>query len=369
MLYYLSNLSDKVEFLSFFRLFDSIMFRSISAMITTLLISLIFGKPLIDFLYKKGMRDIIRDYSNVSSKGKAGTPTMGGILIILSMIISILFWSDLSSIFVIFSLLAIIWFGGIGFYDDYMKVKYKDSDKGLSQKKKIFLQFSFALLISIVYYFDFTSPFSKDIVTQLSIPFVKNNYSFDLGIWYIPFSIFIVLSISNAVNFADGLDGLSIVPSVITALVYGVFAYIIGNMNWSEYLLFNYVESMGELTVIASAFFGAGLGFLWFNSYPATVFMGDTGSMAIGGLLSVFVISTKQELIFIIAGGIFVFEAFSVLVQQKIGINRIGRRIFFSAPIHHTFQEMGIAETKIVQRFWIVSIILALLSLATIKIR
>ena len=178
-----------------------------------------------------------------------------------------------------------------------MKVKYKDSDKGLSQKKKIILQASFAVLISLVYYSKYSSPFPDEIVSNLSIPFIKNNYSFDLGLWYIPFSIFVVLSISNAVNFADGLDGLSIVPSVITALVYGVFAYIIGNTNLSSYLLFNYVESMGELTVIASAFCGAGLGFLWYNSYPATVFMGDTGSMAIGGLLSVFRIIYKTRII------------------------------------------------------------------------
>ena len=178
-----------------------------------------------------------------------------------------------------------------------------------------------------------------------------------------------MLSISNAVNFADGLDGLVTVPSVVTGGVYGVFAYLIGNAVYSRYLLLNYVPGTGELTIIMAALFGAGLGFLWYNCYPATVFMGDTGSMAIGGLLGVTVLLVKQELLFLVAGGIFVAEAFSVLIQEKIGIKWLGRRIFFRAPIHHTFQFRGMSEPKIVQRFWIVSIILALVSIASIKIR
>lgn len=369
MFNYFSYLSSEYEFLSFFRLFDSVLFRSIGAMITALVFSLIFGKFLIDMLYKKGMRDVVREYGLIGTGDKKGTPTMGGILIILTLLITIFLWSDLLSIYTIFSIISLIWFGALGAYDDVMKVKYKNSDKGISQLTKIILQGIFALSIALYFYYDSTSPFPDSIRTCLNVPFLKNNINFDLGIFYIPFAAFTVLAISNAVNFADGMDGLAIVPSISTGIVYGVFAYIISNVKYSDYLLFTYVAGMEELTIIMAALFGAGLGFLWFNCYPATLFMGDTGSMAIGGLLSVVVLSTKQELIFLIAGGIFVAEAFSVLVQQKIGINRLGKRIFFRAPLHDSFKYRGYPEIKIVIRFWIISIILVLISIASIKVR
>ena len=369
MFQYLSFLSSDYEFLSFLRLFDSIMFRAMAAMITALLFSLIVGNKIIILLYKKGMRDIVRDYGNIGVSDKNGTPVMGGLIIISSLVFSILLWSDLQSTFVLLSLSAILWYGYIGALDDINKVKNRNSDKGMKQLTKIILQGLFALVIALIFYLKETTPFPEGIVSHLTIPFIKGDFFIDLGWFYIPFATFTMLAISNAVNFADGLDGLVIVPSIVTGIVYGVFAYIIGNIKFSEYLLFNYTPGTGEITIIMSALFGAGLGFLWYNCYPATVFMGDTGSMGIGGLLGVTVLATKQELIFLIAGGIFVAEAASVLIQEKIGINWLGKRIFFRAPLHHTFQFRGLSETKIVQRFWIISIILAMISLITIKVR
>lgn len=369
MLHYLSFLSKDYPFLSFLRLFDSIAFRSIGAMITALFISLIFGNSIIKWLYKKGIRDVVRDYSDLSSKGKKGTPVMGGIIIILSMVISILLWTDLTSVFALVPLAAIIWYGMIGAKDDLDKIRHKHSDKGMSQLTKIILQGVFAAGLAWVLAGSTYSPFPEGIVSRITVPYLKGNFSVDLGGFYIFFVIITMLSISNAVNFADGLDGLVTVPSVVTGGVYGVFAYLIGNAVYSNYLLLNFVPGTGELTIIMAALFGAGLGFLWYNCYPATVFMGDTGSMAIGGLLGVTVLLVKQELLFVVAGGIFVAEAFSVLIQEKIGIKWLGRRIFFRAPIHHSFQFRGMSEPKIVQRFWIVSIILALISIASIKIR
>ena len=369
MFFFLAALSKKVAFLSFFRLFDSLLFRSLAAMTTALIFSLIFGKPIIDRLYKAGMRDVIRDYGGIGTNDKKGTPTMGGVLIVSSILFSILLWSNLASMFVWLAVASMLWFGGIGAYDDVMKVRFKNSDKGLSQKHKILLQLFFAGVLAFILYSSYTTPFSTQLKNTLYVPFIKNIYGIYLGWLYIPFAVFVVLAIANAVNFADGLDGLSIMPSITTGAVYGLFAYIIGNFAFAKYLLFNYVPGVGEMTVIMAALFGAGLGFLWYNCYPATVFMGDTGSMAIGGLLATVVLCTKQELVFVIAGGVFVIEAFSVLLQEKIGINIIGRRFLFRSPIHHTFQHKGLPETKIVPRFWIVSIILAIVSLFTLKIR
>ncbi|MBU4485425.1 MAG: phospho-N-acetylmuramoyl-pentapeptide-transferase [Candidatus Delongbacteria bacterium] len=369
MFYYLSFLSKDYSFLSFFRLFDSISFRSIGAMITALFVSLAFGNGIIKWLYRKGIRDTVREFGEIGVSDKKGTPVMGGLILILSMVVSILLWSNLSSAFTLIPLSAIIWYGLIGAKDDIDKIKNKNSDKGMSQLTKIILQAFFAVALAWILTNENLTPFPEGIVSKLTIPYMKGNFSVDLGVFYVLFVIITLLSISNAVNFADGLDGLVTVPSIVTGGVYGIFAYLIGNAVYSKYLLFNFIHGTGELTIIMAALFGAGLGFLWYNCYPATVFMGDTGSMAIGGLLGVTVILVKQELLFIVAGGIFVAEALSVLIQEKIGIRRLGRRIFFRAPIHHSFQFKGMAETKIVQRFWIVSIILALISIASIKIR
>ncbi|HQO08849.1 MAG TPA: phospho-N-acetylmuramoyl-pentapeptide-transferase [Clostridiales bacterium] len=369
MFFYLSFLSKDYNFLSFFRLFDSILFRSIGAMITALLVSLFFGNMIIKWLYKNGYRDIVRDYGSIGVNDKKGTPVMGGLIIILSLVVSILLWSNLSSAFSIIPLCAIVWYGAIGAKDDIDKIKYKNSDKGMTQLTKIILQSLFAIGLAWILTDSQLTPFPEGIVSRITIPYVKGPFSIETGWFYMGFIVLTMVAIANSVNFADGMDGLATVPSIVTGSVYAILAYLIGNAVYSKYLLFDYIPGTGELTIIMAALFGAGLGFLWYNCYPATVFMGDTGSMAIGGLLGVTVILVKQELLFLVAGGIFVAEALSVLIQEKIGINRLGRRIFFRAPIHHTYQFMGIAETKIVQRFWIVSIILALISLASIKIR
>lgn len=369
MFYFLANLSKSYSFISFFRLFDSILFRSTAAMITSLLFAIIFGRPIINLLYRLKIRDVVRDYVGISANDKKGTPTMGGVIIILSIVISLLLWTDLTSVFVLTGIFSLVWFGSLGMVDDYYKIKYKHSDKGLSQISKFLLQLTAAAVIAYTFSLSSYSPFGEVGNSTLYIPFLKNNTGIDLGFFHIIFLIITIVSIANAVNFADGMDGLAIVPSITSAAVFGLIAYIIGNFNFSAYLLYNFVPGTGEVLVIAASLIGAGMGFLWYNSYPASVFMGDTGSMALGGLLAVIVISVKQELLFLVTGGIFVAEAFSVLVQQKIGINILGRRIFYRAPFHDTFKHMGFSETKIVQRFWIVSIILSLVSLLSLKIR
>ncbi|MFC1477745.1 phospho-N-acetylmuramoyl-pentapeptide-transferase [candidate division KSB1 bacterium] len=370
-LYHEYFLSD-FEFLSFLRLFNYISFRASFAFLTAFLISLVFGRKIITRLYRQGLRETAREVTDIVIKDKRGTPTMGGTLIILSITVSILIWGNLTSIFVLWSLAALIYFGIIGFIDDRSKVKAQSSETGLSRSRKLFMQGLFGLVLSLCIYSDTFSPFPPDIITNLYIPFVKAPI-IDLSWFYIPFAIFVILSISNAVNFADGLDGLAIVPSCTAVGVYGIFAYIIGNKNYAEYLLFDYMEgyanSTGEITVIAAAVIGAGLGFLWFNAYPAQVFMGDTGSQALGGLIATIALLLKQEFLFLIAGGIFLAEAVSVLMQDRIGIARIGRRLFFRAPLHHSFQYRGIPESTVVVRFWIISVLLALMSILSIKIR
>ncbi|PID29347.1 MAG: phospho-N-acetylmuramoyl-pentapeptide-transferase [Candidatus Cloacimonadota bacterium] len=369
MFYYLSNLSNKYELLSFFRLFDSILFRSTASMITALLVSIIFGRHIINILYKLKIRDVVRDYQGISANDKKGTPTMGGIIIILSISLSLLIWSNLGSVFVITTFFSLIWFGVLGAVDDYYKIKFKDSDKGLSQFKKFLFQIIAAVVIAYVFTLSPYSPFSPEEVTKLYLPFAKSSFGIELGLFYPIFLVLVIVSIANAVNFADGMDGLAIVPSITSAAVFGLLAYIVGNYNFSSYLLYKFVPGTGEMLIVAASLIGSGMGFLWYNSYPASVFMGDTGSMAIGGVLAVLVISVKQEFLFAISGGIFVAEAFSVLVQEKIGINMLGRRIFYRAPLHDTFKYMGSSETKIVQRLWILSIILSLVALLSIKIR
>jgi len=355
-------------FFSFLRMLQYISFRASFAFITGFLIAVIFGRKIIVYLFHRGSRETARKFTDTVLQDKQGTPTMGGILIILSIFISALLWCNLMNIFVILSVCALLYFGIIGFIDDRMKLKAESSDTGLSRSRKLLLQGIFGLILGLIIYREATSPFPADIVTDLYIPFYKHPL-IDLQWLYIPFAVFIILSISNAVNFADGLDGLAIVPACTTIGVYGVFAYIIGNTVYSEYLLFDWMNGTGELTIVCAAAIGSGLGFLWFNAYPAQVFMGDTGSQALGGFIATISLLLKQEFLFLIAGGIFLAEAVSVLLQDRIGIARIGRRFFYRAPLHHTFQYRGIAESTVVVRFWIVSIMLAFISFLTIKIR
>ena len=384
MIYYLCKyVLEPLEGLEWTRLASYISFRSIVAAITAFLLILVLGNRLIRLLYLRGARDTMYDYGFTDPESKRDTPTMGGILIMGAVSLAILLWSDLTNPFVQWVLWAILWFGAIGFIDDHLKVKHKDSRKGLSQITKLSLQTLFAVVFMLIYLSDFASPLSAERIKLLqgAAGVTAENYKFylqlpfykypvlDLSWFYLPFGVFVILAISNSVNFADGLDGLAIVPTSLTAGVYGLFAYIIGNSIHSKTLLFTHIVGSGELSIILAALVGAGLGFLWFNAFPAQIFMGDTGSMMLGGVLAVVAIMIKQEFLFILAGGIFVAEGASVLIQDKIGIGLLGRRIFHRAPIHHNYQHLGLAETKVVVRFWIVGIILTLLSLATIKIR
>ena len=384
MIYYLCKyVLEPLRGFDWTRLASYISFRSILAAITAFCLILILGTRVIRVLYQRGARDTMYDYGFMEPGSKRGTPTMGGILIVGAVFVAVVLWSDPANPFVQWVLGAMLWFGAVGFVDDYLKVKHQDSRRGLSQLTKLGLQTVFAVLFMLVYLSDWISPLAAERVKLLqgALNVTPENYKFylqipfykypvlDLSWFYLPFGVFVILAISNSVNFADGLDGLAIVPATLTAGVYGLFAYIIGNSIHSHTLLFTHLVGSGELSIILSALFGAGLGFLWFNAYPAQVFMGDTGSMALGGVLAVVAIMLKQEFLFLLAGGIFVLEGTSVLIQEKIGINILGRRIFHRAPIHHNFQHFGIAETKLVVRFWIIGIILMLLSLATIKIR
>lgn len=369
MIYYIGDyLYRTVEALSFFRLAHYLSFRAIAAALTAFLLTLIFGRKMINYLHMHRMRDIVRDYGVTSVKDKRGTPTMGGMLIVPVILLSLVLWCNLSNRFALIAFSSLIWFAALGALDDYLKIRRQSNDRGLSQSVKLALQGLYGLAFGAIYLSEALSPVGPALSSKLYLPFVKMAI-IDLSWFYLPFILFTVLAIANSVNFADGLDGLAIVPASFVAVVYGVFAYVIGNRIYSGYLQFFYLPGSGEIAVICAAIFGAGIGFLWYNAYPAQIFMGDTGSQALGGILGTLSVLLKQEFLFLIAGGIFVAEAFSVLIQEKIGIDHLGRRIFYRAPVHHTFQHRGLAETKVVVRFWIVSGVLALVSLATLKVR
>ncbi len=366
MIYLLSKyILSNIEALSFFRIVNYVSFRSLAAAVTSFLLIILFGRRVINLLFRRGMRDSIRDYGNLSSQSKEGTPTMGGIIVIGAVLISTFLWNDPTNRFMHYSIAALLWFGFLGAIDDVKKAK---QGEGVSQGVKLLLQLLFAAGFGLLYLGPGALPLGDVAATELCLPFFKNPVA-DIGLLYFPFILFVILAISNSVNFADGLDGLAVVPVAMTTAVYGVFAYIIGNRIHAESLLFPHFVGTSELMILASGTAGACIGFLWWNSYPAQVFLGDAGSQALGALLAMFAILLKQEFLFLICGGIFVAEGASVLIQEKIGINRLGRRIFYRAPLHHTFQHVGLAETKVVVRFWIISLILALLALGTLKIR
>ena len=329
---------------------------------------LLFGRPIITWLLKKGIRENIRTYGDVTNPHKRGTPTMGGIIVAGAILVPVLFWANLGNRYTQVLIMALVWFSGIGALDDLLKIRNLQTDLGLSRKWKLLLQAIFGLGLGILIISSRWSPFPEGIAADIYLPFVKEAV-INLGWGYIPFVIFTVMSISNAVNFADGLDGLAIVPASVTAAVYGIFAYILSNVNYSGYLLFYHFPGSGEATVFCAALIGAGLGFLWYNAYPAQIFMGDVGSLMLGGTIASMAVLLKQEFLFLIVGGIFLAEAFSVLLQDRIGIAWLGRRLMYRAPLHHTFQHRGIPETTVVVRFWIISVVLALIGLATLKIR
>ncbi len=356
-------------------------FRMVLAFLTSFLVVFLISPRVITMLYKRGMRDRVRNYDSTAAQSKTGTPTMGGLIIVGGVLVSALLWCNplprTMPDGVVFPspvpllLMTILFFGGIGALDDLLKVNRGGSDKGMSRRLKLMLQFAYGIFFAMLVLGEGTSPFPAGMRTELYLPGIPPSFiaAPNLGLFYYPLVVVAFVAISNAINFADGLDGLAIVPSALVIGVLGIFAYVFSHEALAATARFAHVPTMTEAAIFAAAFVGAGIGFLWFNSYPAQVFMGDTGSMAIGGTVAALSILTKSELLFIVLGGIFVYEFVSVLIQDYIGIGRVGRRLMMRAPAHHQFQHMGVAETKVVLRFWIVSFLFALISLATLKLR
>ncbi len=330
---------------------------------TALLISLIFGSPIIRLLKRKQVSEKIREEGPASHKIKEGTPTMGGIIILIAIVIPTLLWADLANSYTQLILLVTIWMGLIGFMDDYLKA-IKHQPKGLVGKKKMAGQVALGLVLGLLLRL---FPPSKDFGTASDILFFK-NYFVDFGIFYIPLVILVITGSSNAVNLTDGLDGLAIGLIGLCAFAFAGLCYMTGRVDFSRYLSIIYLEGAGELTVYCGAVVGAALGFLWFNAYPAQVFMGDTGALALGGAFGTLGILIKKEMLLLIVGGVFVAEALSVLIQV-FTFQTWGKRIFKMAPLHHHFELSGWKEPQVVVRFWIIGAILALLTLSTLKIR
>jgi phospho-N-acetylmuramoyl-pentapeptide-transferase len=346
---------------SFFNVFRYITFRTIYAAITALVICFILGPWLIRKLQDLQMDQPIRQDGPDSHQAKKGTPTMGGILILFAVIFSTLLWANLTVDYVWLVLLVAVGYGLIGFVDDYRKLLNKSS-RGISGKTRLAGEIALALFVSIILYI------KPDFTSTVTIPFFKTVLP-DLGLWYILLSTFIIVGTANAVNLTDGLDGLAIGPAITCFSTYLLFAYFAGNIKISGYLQIPYVAGTGELTILCGAIVGAGIGFLWYNAYPAQVFMGDVGSLSLGGALGTLAVVTKQEILLCIVGGIFVLETVSVIFQVGWFKMSRGQRIFRMAPIHHHFELKGWAEPKIIVRFWIISILLALVAISTLKLR
>jgi phospho-N-acetylmuramoyl-pentapeptide-transferase len=353
-------LADKVHV---FNLFRYITFRSAYALVTALLISFLVGPLMIRWLRKLKIKDTGREDTPTSHMQKAGTPTMGGLIILASIIIPVLLWADLSNRYIQISLAVTAALGLIGFLDDYLKV-VKKNPKGLVGRKKLLGQFAVALLVALYLWF---YPLNPEYATKTSLLFFKNVF-IDLVWFYIPFVMLVIVFTSNAVNLTDGLDGLAIGVFLFSAAAYAVMSYITGNFKWAQYLNILFMRGSGELTVLCAAMVGAAMGFLWYNAHPADIFMGDTGSLALGGAIGTVSVLIKQEILLGIVGGVFVMEAFSVIIQV-ISFKSTGRRVFKMTPIHHHFQKIGWSEQKIVVRFWIIAFICALVALSTLKIR
>ena len=403
MLYYLFEYLENQYQIPGASLFTYISFRAAAAVILSLLISTIFGKKIIDFLSKKQIGESIRDLGLEGQNEKQGTPTMGGLIILLATIIPVLLFAKLNNIYIILLIITLLWMGIIGFIDDYIKL-FKNNKKGLRGKYKIIGQLGLGLFVGATLFFhpevtvkDQNGPktninpinvFEEYKSTETTIPFVKDNvfdYS-DLITWISPnlepytwivfifFVVLIISAVSNGANLTDGLDGLAAGSSAIIVLTLGVFSWVSGNIIFSEYLNIMYIPRIGEITIFIAAFAGALVGFLWYNTYPAQVFMGDTGSLTIGGIIAVISIAVRKEWLIPLICGIFLIENLSVMIQvfyfkytrKKFGK---GRRVFLMSPLHHHFQKKGYHESKIVTRFWIVGIVLAILSIITLKIR
>ena len=419
MIYYLFNYLDKAYDFPGAGMFNYISFRGAAAFLVSLLIALIFGKKIINFLRRAQIGETVRDLGLQGQNEKAGTPTMGGIIIILATVVPVLLFARLENIYVVIMLLTTLWMGAIGFLDDYIKV-FRRNKEGLKGRFKVFGQVGLGILVGGMLYFSpavtireaapvtdatvmsaldsgthagdgqksvkFLQPENHS--TKTTIPFLKNNefdYSYLLSwmggnyqkwVWliFIPIVIFIVTAVSNGANLTDGIDGLAAGVTAIQASILGLFAWLSGNIIFADYLNIMYIPNAGELMVFICAFVGALIGFLWYNAYPAQVFMGDTGSLTIGGIIAVLAISVRKELLLPLLSGIFFIETLSVMLQvsyfkytkKKYGE---GRRILLMAPLHHHFQKKGQHESKIVARFWIISMLLAVLSIVTLKMR
>ena len=360
MLYWLSLLSDGGDF---FNLFRYITFRAGGALLTTLAFSFLFGPPLIGFLRsRQGAGQPIREDGPEGHFAKAGTPTMGGLLIVGALLTSTILWARLDNGFVWLVLFVTLGYGAVGFADDFAKVSGA-SARGVPGRVRLVIGFAIAALAAL--WAALLHP--EALRWHLALPVFKDTL-LDLGLLFVPFAMIVVVGAANAVNLTDGLDGLAIVPAMIAAGALGVIAYTVGRADFSAYLDVHYVAGSGEILIFAAGLIGAGLGFLWFNAPPAAVFMGDTGSLALGGAIGAIAVATKHEIVLAVIGGLFVIEALSVIIQV-IHFKLTGRRVFLMAPIHHHYEKKGWSEPQIVIRFWIVALILALIGLATLKVR
>jgi phospho-N-acetylmuramoyl-pentapeptide-transferase len=351
------------DYISAFNVFRYITFRTAYATITSLLICFVFGPLIINMLRSRSMLNRVRENTPEHHAGKQGTPTMGGILILLAVVVPTLLWADLGNRFILICLASICCLGAMGFIDDYLRI-VKRKPSGLVGRYKIAGQAILGLVIGIIL---LLYPARPDLATKITVPFFKGVYP-DLGVLYIPFVILVITGASNAVNLADGLDGLAIGMFAFAAAAFAGITYVSGHARFSEYLNILYLSQAGELTIFCGSLVGASIGFLWFNTHPAQVFMGDTGSLALGGALGTLAVLIKKEILLAIVGGLFVIEALSVIIQV-VAFRLTGRKVFRMAPLHHHFELLNWPESKVVVRFWIASVLMALVTLSTLKLR
>ncbi|NGY05798.1 phospho-N-acetylmuramoyl-pentapeptide-transferase [Solimonas terrae] len=361
MLYHLAEFLK--QYVSGFNAFTYLTLRSVLGVLTALIFCFSFGPLLIERLYRFKFGQPVRSDGPQSHLKKTGTPTMGGVLILGAISVSTLLWADLRNRFVWFALIVTLAFGAVGFADDYIKIKYKDP-KGLPARRKYFWLSLAGFGIATLMYWTASTPAE----TMLFFPFIK-HVSISLGLFFIPWAYLVIVGSSNAVNLTDGLDGLAIMPTVLVASALAIFAYASGNAKFAAYLSIPYISGIGELAIFCTAIAGAGLGFLWFNAYPAQVFMGDVGALALGAALGVVAVLVRQEFVLAIMGGIFVAETVSVALQVLYFKYSGGKRIFRMAPLHHHYELKGWPEPKIIVRFWIITLILVLIGLASLKVR
>lgn len=350
------------KYLHVFHVFQYLTLRAILGTLTSLVLALVLGPGIIRQLSTRHVGQVVRDDGPRSHFSKAGTPTMGGTLVIIAILLSTLLWADLSNRYIWLVLFMTLGFGAIGYWDDYRKLVLKHS-RGMPARQKYFLQSLLGFGAAFYLYFSAKLP----VETQLLLPFIKNTYV-NLGPIFILLTYFVIVGSSNAVNLTDGLDGLAIMPTVMVSIALGIFAYATGNIHYANYLVIPYVPGAGEIVVFCGAIVGAGLGFLWFNTYPAQIFMGDVGALALGAALGTIAVLVRQELVFFVMSGIFVLETVSVILQVA-SFKLTGKRIFKMAPIHHHFELKGWPEPRVIVRFWIITFVLVLCGLATLKLR